>query len=206
MNYAELKDEIKELATIADSVPEQFREKCFEILLSHLLKGQKNRQQDVSGDEDADGTEEQDAADKDNDGKKSGSQAIPAQVRVFMRRTSVTELELCAVLMIEDGDVHFIREPKATKVARGQIEWALLLALKNGYLKNEMSVDPEDVRSMCQDKGFYDKANFATNFKGAKVQPLFKGLMKPQGGAQGLTNEGQTELGKLIKSLAAQVN
>jgi len=37
MDYAQLKDSIKEIAEIAASVPEQFRDKCFELLLTNLL-------------------------------------------------------------------------------------------------------------------------------------------------------------------------
>jgi hypothetical protein len=34
MDYRQLKADVKEIAEIAASVPEQFRDKCFEILLS----------------------------------------------------------------------------------------------------------------------------------------------------------------------------
>jgi hypothetical protein len=38
MDYAQLKDSVKEIAEIAASVPEQFRDKCFELLLTNLLR------------------------------------------------------------------------------------------------------------------------------------------------------------------------
>ena len=82
------------------------------------------------------------------------------------------------------------------------MQWALLLALKNCILSNDLSVDPEDVRSVCQDKGFYDTANFGTNFKRATYAKLFKGPMERQGDPQGLTPEGQTELARVIQQLA----
>ncbi|GAF85556.1 unnamed protein product, partial [marine sediment metagenome] len=43
--------------------------------------------------------------------------------------------------MVGDKDVLFIREPSPGKVVDGQIQWALLLALKNSILNNELSVD-----------------------------------------------------------------
>ena len=87
-------------------------------------------------------------------------------------------------------------------IARGQIEWALLLALKNGIEKNSISVDPEDVRSVCIAKGFYDKKNFATNFKKEGNAKYFSGPMVPQGASQQLSTDGQTELGKLLETLS----
>ena len=39
--------------------------------------------------------------------------------------------------MYESEAVYFIQEPQGTKIARGQIEWALLLALKKGFRKNQ---------------------------------------------------------------------
>jgi hypothetical protein len=90
------------------------------------------------------------------------------------------------------------------KIAKGQMSWALLLTLKNCILNNIMSVDSETVRSVCQEKGFYDKANFTANFKSQKYKKLFKGPLEPQGSAQVLTNEGQKELSALIQQLTSK--
>ena len=43
MDYGQLKDSIKEIAEIAASVPEQFRDKCFELLLTNLLRHDRGR-------------------------------------------------------------------------------------------------------------------------------------------------------------------
>jgi len=75
-------------------------------------------------------------------------------------------------------------------------------ALAGAQERNVISVDPEDVRSICQEKGFYDKANFIKNFKTPKNAALFQGQMDAQGGPQKLSTEGQKELAKLIKELA----
>jgi len=39
MDYSKLKSDIEEITEIAQGVPEAFREKCFELLLSNLLAG-----------------------------------------------------------------------------------------------------------------------------------------------------------------------
>jgi hypothetical protein len=97
--------------------------------------------------------------------------------------------------------VHFIREPAHGKITKGQMEWALLLSLKQAILQNEFSTDPEDLRSICQDKGFYDKANFAATFKRPPYDGYFKQPLQPQGPRQTLSNDGQAALAELIRSL-----
>lgn len=129
---------------------------------------------------------------------------MTSSLRLFMARTGVTEEELGAVVFTGDGTVEFIREPAAQQMSTGQIEWALLLALRNAIESDRMEVDPEDVRSKCQDTGHYDSGNFASIFKRSTNAALFKGPMVPQGDPQGLTTEGSDELGRVVKRLAAQ--
>jgi hypothetical protein len=189
MDYSKLKIELKEIAAIAAGVPDAFKKKCFEVLLNHLL------QECVPS-----------PPPRDPSGIKPpppDTLPISTQLRVFMQRTGISEAEIKAVLMVADEEVHFVCEPSATKIVDGQIQWALLLALKNCILNNELSADPEDVRSVCQDKGFYDSSNFAGNFKKRKYATLFKGPMERQGDRQVLTPAGEGELAKLIKTLNA---
>lgn len=212
MNYEQLKDEVKQLADIAASVPEQFRDKCFELLLSNLISKQEHPKKDSAShgkSEVKTGDVKDEITSATTSPSVNASSTIPmtAQLRVFMRRATVTNEELDKVLMYDatdDGQVHFIREPHDIAVTAGQMEWALLLALKNAILKDSLTVDPEDVRSMCQDKGFYDSGNFAATFKRANNAKLFKGSMVNQGEAQQLTNDGQDALGKLVKRLASE--
>ena len=42
MDFKQLKSGIKEVSEIASSVPEPFRDKCFETLLNALLAGDKS--------------------------------------------------------------------------------------------------------------------------------------------------------------------
>jgi hypothetical protein len=202
MEYEDLKREVAEIASIAASVPEQFQEKCFEVLLNRLLgsteetgtatgaSGQATRTEEASG-----------AGNGTGDGLR---EQIPmqSQVRLFVAKTEVTVDQLARVLMMDGGQVHFIREPSPSTLAAGQIEWALLLALKSAIENNRLETDPEAVRSIVQEKGFYDKANFSSHFKKAKNAALFKGPLEPQGVPQGLTPEGIDALGRLVKDLA----
>ena len=204
MDYAQLKAGVKEIAEIAASIPEQFRDKCFELLLSNLLREEENG---ATGEEKSDKGERADTS-KDDAGKKTkgvqGEIPIKTQLRVLMKKTGVKKEEIEKLLLYDNGEVHFIKEPHPKGITTGQIEWALLLALKNAVLNDSLSTDPEDVRSVCQEKGYYDKGNFAGVFKTARNAKLFRKALVKQGPAEPLSSEGQDALGELIKRLAGE--
>jgi hypothetical protein len=74
--------------------------------------------------------------------------------------------------------------------------------LKSALLGGDMIVDPEGVRSICIEKGFYDKANFAANFKRVPNRPLFNGLLESQGEPRKLTAKGEKKLAEVLNALA----
>lgn len=193
MEYKELKEEIKEIGKIAATVPESFQGKCFELLLNHLLSGQ------------AGGTPPQPPPRQTNPNEmpppKPGNIAVPSHVKAFMRRKSVSQDQIEALVMLEEDEFHFIKEPEHGQAAKGQMDWALLIALKNGIQNNTLKADPEEIRSIVQEKGFYDSANFAGNFKKQKNAALFRGPLERQGEAQALSTDGETALATLIKEL-----
>src|SRR5690349_12694878 len=147
MDFKQLKADIKEISEIASSAPEPFRSKCFEVLLTSLLAeqggvGKKGEQR------------KDDKGDGNNDSKKTptgSSVPMNSQLRLLLKKTGLTEEELNKVVMVEDGEVHFVQEPHPGKIREGQLEWSLLMALKNTILKNAMEADPEEIRSKCID-------------------------------------------------------
>jgi hypothetical protein len=207
MKYSELKDEIREIAEIANSVPEAFRAQCFATLLEHLLASSApaadQQAAAMPAAQPAQATPPATPPSSGTPASNGSSIPTPSQIKLFMSKTGVTVTELASIVLYEDNEVHFIKEPTTAKISRGQIEWALLLALKNGISNNAFSVDPEELRSICQEKGFYDQTNFIKNFKPQSTATLFTGAMEKQGAAQKLSNDGLAELGKLIKELSA---
>lgn len=196
MDYERLKGEIEAIVEIASSIPEQFQQKCFEILLSGALRElaallTEERQRSVAG------RAPQLAA---------AGESIPmtTSLRLFMQRREVATEDLRRILMYADEEVHFLREPSKMKVAQGQMVWALLLALKNAILIDKMEADPEDVRSVCKAKGFYDMANFAANFKREPYASYFKEPLEPQGEPQLVSKDGETALAELIRELVKE--
>jgi hypothetical protein len=193
MEYEELKSELQAIVALCETIPEAYRLKSFEILLAARIAPQRPAARAPAE------AREQGAVTPPAEEEKVPT---PAQVRVFMQRNSISEQLLPAVFLFAGGDLHFIKEPAPPSVAEGQIQWALLLALKSGILNNNIAVDPEDVRSICQEKGFYDGPNFAAIFKRPSNAKLFKGLLEPQGEARSLSPEGEAELAKLLRALA----
>lgn len=191
MNYDKIRQEIKEIVDIASEVPEKFQEKCFEVLLNNFLVKETSPKQDVQNNLPSTPPQGQSLESK-----------VPmhATLRAFMQRTKITDNELNTIMIHDNGEIHFVHEPSTKNSSQGQIEWSLLLALKKAVLQGELSVDPEDARSICKEKGYYSQDHFAEYFK--KKSRLFKGPMVAQGSPQSLTLDGQNELAKLIKTLA----
>jgi hypothetical protein len=186
-SYERLKSELAEIVELVESLPDRYRDRSFELLLSGLLAepGQAGPPPPPA------------------EQRTPGKLTVPARVRAFLGRHSITQDQLGLLVLMENDDVHFIRQPEGVKVAPGQIQWALLLALKSALLGGEMSVDPEAVRSICIERGLYDKANFASNFKKAANASLFQKTPEPQGPAVKLSQDGEKRLAELIKSLTA---
>jgi len=196
MDYGQLKESVKEIAEIAATVPEKFREKCFELLLTNLLRD--------SGDPKNPKPEEPGSPEDKDKTPKGGNVPVTTQLRVLMKKTDVTKEEIDKILLYDNKAVHFIKEPHPKGIATGQIEWALLLALKNAIENDALSTDPEAVRSVCLEKGFYDKGNFSATFKKPGNAKLFRKALIAQGPAEPLSSDGQDALGELVKRLAGE--
>jgi hypothetical protein len=209
MDYKGLKSSIKEISEVASSVPEQFRDKCFELLLNSLLAEHHpaaSRKNEGHQREDADSEAKDNKETKHDSGTLSGTKIpLTAALRVLMQKTGVTQEELNKIVIVDGDEVHFVQTPATNVIIDGQIEWSLLLALKSAILKKALEADPEEVRSQCQNAGCYDPANFAANFKKPKFKKLFKDVLANQGSAVPLSPDGQEALGTLIKKLAGQV-
>jgi hypothetical protein len=202
--YETLKTELAEIVALVETLPDRYKDRTFEVLLSALLAEQ---QPGGGGDGDEGGADEADTEKPDGKGDggdgKGKTTSLTAKMRAFIKRQSVTEEQLRELAFVEDGEVVFIHEPEVTQNSKGQIQWALLLALKSGLLGGEMEVDPEDVRSICIEKGFYDKANFAKNFKAPTTAAMFQSALEPQGKSVKLAAPGEKKLADLIKTLVA---
>lgn len=202
MKLDELKSQIKEIVTFCKDIPEEFRARCFEMLLGALLES-PNQEASNAPLNRPEGNDRAEQSSGRNRNEKPIPPSLPGVVKAFFRKYDLPESLLTEIVMVDGEELHFLREPGHTNTRKGQNEWALLLALKNALLGKTFAADPEAVRSTAQDKGFYDKANFATNFKKDPYQSWYKGSMVPQGAARTLSKDGEAALAELLKTLTA---
>jgi len=200
--YDRLKEELPRILEIVEQVPEPFKLRCFELLFSHLLESAERPRPEEPSPTPPGGPTEFYLPSAVPAAPAGSPPPIPAKVRAYLRRHDITEVQLRRVVMIEGAEAHFIREPHDVPNAVGQIQWALLLALRNALTgtSGALEVDPEAVRSICIEKGLYDRNNFAANFK--RNAELFRGEMVSQGESRPLSDEGERRLADIIRGLA----
>lgn len=196
--YEVLKEELQKVVELVESVPDRYKDRCFDLLLTALIA---EHQDDDGLDRDRVDDERKDG-DGDGEERRTPKQPpIPAKVRAFIQRNGISEEDLRKLFLIEGEEFHFIQEPAVSQNATGQIQWSLLIALKNALLGGDLEVDAESVRSVCIEKGLYDKGNFAQNFKKVKTAALFQSPPEPQGSAVKLSTAGEKKLADIVTSL-----
>ena len=144
MQLDSLKEEIREITKIAETVPPEFRQKCFELLLLHLLGGG----QPVA----AASIAPLPIAISGAQLGYTGAPPFTALLTAFLKKHGLTSEQFLRVVGYVGGKLVFLREPAAAKTAQAQIDWTLLLALKNAIVKGGFSVDGDEVRLVCQEK------------------------------------------------------
>lgn len=198
MQLETLKEQIKEISAIAANVPEEFRQKCFELLMTHLLTGQSGTP--VQLPPGIWGSNPPVQVQQIAQLGYSGPPPMTSMLSAFMKKIGLSQDQFARVVGYAHGKVIFYREPDSEKASLAQIEWALLLALKNAINKGAFSVDGEEVRLVCQEKGVFDRRNFYTVFR--RYGDYFRSPPEPAGRAQMLSAKGLNALGALLKSLA----
>ena len=211
----DLKQDVLDLAAIAQQCPESLQRRCFELLLSRYLDGLSAPASTSNANLDANAPpipKNPEAADAADSGEEAAKPQLPnsdltmmdlhTKAKKFLEKTGTTLEELNQVLYKEGNALLPLYEDlKTTKLAESQIRVGLLLALANGIKTGEFEFDGEAVRKECQTRKCYDGGNFAVNFKNSAG--LFDGLEKydKQSPAIKLSEEGRKELAKAIKEL-----
>src|SRR5579871_598211 len=204
----DLKKRILEVGELIKQLPEKVQERAFELLLSNELRGQqRENQKPTSPDEKPDSSAEAakggaEAAVQSRGGEDLALGDLHLKAKKFLDKEGATLSDLNGLFYKEGGDIKPLFEDlKTTKASESQIRLGLLAALRNAIEKGEFEVDGEDLRRQCQLRKTYDGANFNANFKNNrrlfekfetydKATPIIR-----------LSQEGRTELEKLIKEL-----
>lgn len=192
--YKDIKARLSDIVEIAQSVPDQFQEKCFEVLLEAAIQERSRAGGVVPG--------LAPEADRKAAPPPPPAWRVPGRVDAFLRRHGLPEEDLRAAVLVADDEVHIVKEPSTGGNAARQLDWAVLLALRSALLGGAFESDAESVRSICEEKGCYDRGNFAGNFKREPGKTLFRDVLERRGESQKLAEPGEERLAKLIGQLA----
>jgi hypothetical protein len=179
-------EKLKEITELAESVPEPFRLKCFELLLSHHLSAQETKHDTKVTPKGETKTE-----------FPKHTFVLPIDVKAFLNQYSIDEAVLSKLYFIEGNNVRPIYNLKAHKKAAAQIQHALLMSLENALINGEFRFNIEALRQRCKDLKCFDAANFMAILK--KNSSLFKDLDDEE--AVFLSTDGKAELANVIEEL-----
>jgi len=149
---ADLKKEIKEIAEIAKACPEEFRQKCFEVLLNDVL-GRTG--------------EPQGSTSKKGETRKGAGTSKAFQD--FCRKYSVTDEAVANVFDFASPD-NFLQVSdfgQNTK-SKQQIVIGLLAAVRALHEHGVPVIKDDAFRGLCESHQVYDKNNFAKHMKSYK--------------------------------------
>lgn len=185
----DLKADVLEIAAIAKACPENLQGRCFELLLSRYLEGLASpksngkAQQQPPPPPPAENPAENPKPSGNAAPAGNGSSAdqdlvlvdVHVKARKFLEKYGRTIADLNQLFYKEGEELMPLYEDlKTTKVTESQIRLALLAALKEGIKTGDFVFDGESVRTDCQVRKCYDKANFAATFK--RNATLFDGF------------------------------
>jgi len=181
------KDDLKRIVDLSESVPDKYREKCFELLLKSAL-----------------GQVEALAPDKRKESKVDESQSssnnefiMPIDVKAFLNQYSIDESLIWEAFLIEGRDIRSIYKLNETKKAKAQIKLALLISLENALIDGNFKFDVELLRTRCQEFKCYDSANFMSVLK--KNKGLFKDFKSDE--PLVLSPDGKSELADILEQI-----
>ncbi len=176
-------DELSKIVELANSVPDEYRQKCFEILLEYSLKQTLAAQNPPVVEKE-----------KNLPGEKSKF-ILPIDVKAFLRQYGLEESIVSKYFYIEGDEVRHTYKLTDTKKIDKQTHHALMMCLENAIVNGEFKVNIESLRSRCKEYTDYDKPNFKDNI--ADHADFFK----VEDEIIFLTPDGKSELADLLEQL-----
>ena len=182
-------EELKKIVELCKTVPEEFRQKCFELLLEHSLQTTApiiKPGLPPTGDQV-----------HPTPPIKHTQFILPMDVRAFLSQYGIEESLLWKLFLIEGTEIRPIYNLKTTKKAKAQISLALLMALKSAISTGQFQVDIEELRKQCGELKCYDSPNFMKNLK--LNEKLFKEVSSDQ--PLTLSPDGKSDLADLLEEM-----
>lgn len=192
-----IRAEVIEVINFVNELPEEFRLITYESLLKEIIS-----RNSLS----ADVTIAKSIAANNQDLGEQGAGAVDFPVKLtptlrgFLGRTKFNLAKLQKIAMIEDGQMVYFRTPAIKPKSRATLEWALLIAFKNGVSGGEFAVSKQLIRETCKLYNCYDDSNFSAIVR--DVSSVFSGSLDDTNAKRVLTPDGERSLVDLVDRLA----
>ena len=211
MEFDKLKTEIKEIIEIVKSCPENLQEKCFEILLTNLLKPEsKNIRKEnhtVTETPQVEPTEEET---KGEENANAHTEEIETEISLkdfhiktkkFFEAKGIS-IEHLNKLYYKDHEkiLPLYEELGTNKTSETQVRIALLTAFENSFSNGDFEFSKATVRERCKLLKSWDANNASNNYKNNK--DFFDDIDSDD--SIKLSTLGKDELAKVLKELAAK--
>jgi hypothetical protein len=180
-------EDLKKIVELANTVPEEYRQKCFELLLTRSLHGTPLSTPLVPP-----STPPTPPTSLPLDKPF----ILPIDVKAFLSQYKIDETVLWRHFHTEGDQIRPIYHIKAHKKARAQIEHALMMALESALTTGKFQVIPDALRQRCEEMKCYD-TNYSRNLK--KNSKIFKAVGNDE--LLTLSPDGKSELAELLESL-----
>ena len=180
MTIDELESKIKAFVEIAEKLPERYREKCFEVMLTNYLSTlmTAKRPEIVV-------TPPSTPTTKPN---------IQIDVKAFLQQYNVLEDSIQKLFLVEGENIRSIYSLKTTKKSDAQMQVAFLIAFEHALKSGKFEFSMEEVRQKCKELLVYDVSNFTAHFK--NNTKFFKDLINEE--HIELSPNGKSELAEVI--------
>lgn len=176
--FDKVKEHLDEIISIAGKCPEQYQVKCFEILLSALVRVETPVIRGVEGI------------------PKIAARERELPKADFFSRHGITEEEWSRVFDF-DGSSWFITATlKEKEMSKKQVQLALLSGIKSLLEGAEPIILKSSFVELCRHYATYDRRNFAHHMR------AHKNLFRSKGKDWTLTRPGQEKAVEVIKELA----
>jgi hypothetical protein len=176
--FEKVKEHLDEIVSIAGKCPEQYQVKCFEILLSALVRIETPSIRVGEG--------------KPEIG--AGERVVPKAD--FFPRHGLTEEEWSRVFDFDGSSWSIIAKLETKEKSKKQVQLALLLGTKSLLEGTEPIISKSALVELCKHYATYDGPNFARHMKAQKD------LFLSRGKDWTLTKPGQDRAAEAIKELA----
>jgi hypothetical protein len=181
--------ELKEIADLANIVPTEYRQKCFELLLANRLGSNAAHLPESSPH-----TPQRQNPDIEN-------LALPIDVKAFFNQYRLDLGLLSRLFHLEGGEVRPIYRLNENTKVKAELNHALLMALENALRSGQFQFEVEALRNRCQEQKCYDMANFMRHLR--KNARLFRGMTSDQ--PLVLAADGKSQLATLLRRMEISV-